>query len=1101
MTDIRYTFTRGFGNVGSTSAYGAWNANFVTWDNTGFGTAISRRPGYNDNYHGPNADKWKIGGVYAYATGNTDFFGQPTYAFELVFFRTSTSVTGSPLASGDQVRLFNRTLTVGSYLQGWSEANAYSTWAATGGVFGGYIHRWEQNLFGFGFTYTDVAHIYFSLANSTAQLTTAQSLYLPDNPSDTTEESYTNLFAGTSASPSIVEPNQYYYATFANTAPTTTQGSGLTLSNINESVSVQPGANGQISLNGGSTYTTGTLTAQPNDTVHFRVLSPNTFSSTLATSLNIGSITKSGTIKTRDAADITPSGFNLGPNTVTGTQPGLQYNAPMTANGSWSPINQGNYTVAGVEGSVTATPTNGQIAVNPSGTPNFISSPVSVQNGDQIRFRFTASSDFSTTTTHSLQIGDVTDTVTCTTTSNPSINPVLTVEYEDISGGFKLKSNPVGGAGTHTFEWSTAGDDSNPAYNNGFQSDSHFDLGSEWQGTTWRVRVRSVNQGQTVTSLYTTVLLPTFVITIPQDAVTQINEGNSVTARVTHTGANTNSQLYWNFLTQFGTDFNPMSGTVTVSGTGTTDFTSFAITDNIAETIDSQTLELYNHSSKAYFNSVNPGNLVSHVSFNLNDTFEQPHLGIALSTDSEPDKLLTVSGSNTTITLSNMSGTTGNHTYMITDNAPTSTFALLSELNILTTVTNASPTQSANFTVNNPQENSGKVYYVWARLTSTTNSSARVWNTGKYFVLSNPDRAIGWQTPSVTIDGDDDDPVSVALTNFGSLCQYKVVAIQTGRWCVTADNDNSFVATFDYTTTAGGVESNTRELPPTPTPGSGDEETYSYEVFVRLRSTAIPGFPSTGYAAGSDAHWVDVTQEQQLTITRTDDADVDPDMPTFSTQFNATPGAYYFKEFTTTGVTNPITWNMSGGTISSSQPTSSTSTTSLQRDENETAFIQVQAPSQTGQSATGTLSYTGGTETSTFTVTTAAAPDGNPVSGSGATGFGLEIFNENGSQVIFGTSHSSAGYIADGTFSVPAAVGTTPTTRVYPVSGTIAELVGNTADEVEIVLVLDNSESSDTFNQLNTFASSYVKNGNGTFTIRNSNTLNAISGTYIVIRS
>ena len=81
----------------------------------------------------------------------------------------------------------------------------------------------------------------------------------------------------------------------------------------------------------------------------------------------------------------------------------------MTANGSWSPINQGNYTVAGVEGSVTATPTNGQIAVNPSGTPNFISSPVSVQNGDQIRFRFTASSDFSTTTTHSLQIGDLKD--------------------------------------------------------------------------------------------------------------------------------------------------------------------------------------------------------------------------------------------------------------------------------------------------------------------------------------------------------------------------------------------------------------------------------------------------------------------------------------------------------------------------------------------------------------------------------------------------------------------------------------------------------------------------------------------------------------------
>ena len=111
MTDIRYTFTRGFGNVGSTSAYGAWNANFVTWDNTGFGTAISRRPGYNDNYHGPNADKWKIGGVYAYATGNTDYLGQPTYAFELVFFRTSTRVTESPLASGDQIKFMNKIFT------------------------------------------------------------------------------------------------------------------------------------------------------------------------------------------------------------------------------------------------------------------------------------------------------------------------------------------------------------------------------------------------------------------------------------------------------------------------------------------------------------------------------------------------------------------------------------------------------------------------------------------------------------------------------------------------------------------------------------------------------------------------------------------------------------------------------------------------------------------------------------------------------------------------------------------------------------------------------------------------------------------------------
>lgn len=501
MTDIRYTFDPSAGTVGGATindpsffAQGAFNANYVTWDNLSQGSAISRRPGYNDNYYGPDPDKWKLGGVYSYQSTTTDYLGNNYWVFELVFFRTSTSITEAPLKNGDRVQIFGRTFRAEPQFPIiYSEYNAYSSgspneggpfgvWDAvpSQGVYGGYIHRWQATMFGFGITYTDVFRTYLDM-NGAGLLTTAQSLYLPENPADTTEESYTNLFAGTGASPSIVEPNQYYYATFANTAPTTTQGSGLTLSNINEPVSVQPGANGQISLNGGSTYTTGTLTAQPNDTVHFRVLSPSTFSSTLVTSLNIGSITKSGTIKTRDAADSTPSGFELGPNSVTGTQPGIQYYAPMTANGSWSPVTLGNYTVAGVEGSVTATPTNGEIAVNSN---NYVSSPLSVQNGDIIRFRFTASSDFATTTTHSLQIGDVTDTVTCTTTSNPSINPVLTVEYEDISGGFKLKSNPVGGAGTHTYVWSTSGGGKNnkPSFSTGFQSNSYFEVGSEWQG-------------------------------------------------------------------------------------------------------------------------------------------------------------------------------------------------------------------------------------------------------------------------------------------------------------------------------------------------------------------------------------------------------------------------------------------------------------------------------------------------------------------------------------------------------------------------------------------------------------------------------------------
>ncbi len=204
MTDIRYTFSPGGGDVGGTSAFGAWNANFVTWDNTGFGGAISRRPGYNNNYPGPNADKWVIGGVYAYVTPIY------TYALDIVFFRTSTGVTGSPLAYGEEVELMGKTLGVGSTFQNHTETSAYGVWAATGGVFGGYIHTWSQPVYTGYFVLSDLFLIYSGLANKNGLLTAAESLYLPGIITDTTEESFTNLFAGTGSSPTEVEKNLYY---------------------------------------------------------------------------------------------------------------------------------------------------------------------------------------------------------------------------------------------------------------------------------------------------------------------------------------------------------------------------------------------------------------------------------------------------------------------------------------------------------------------------------------------------------------------------------------------------------------------------------------------------------------------------------------------------------------------------------------------------------------------------------------------------------------------------------------------------------------------------------------------------------------------------
>lgn len=220
-------------------------------------------------------------------------------------------------------------------------------------------------------------------------------------------------------------------------------------------------------------------------------------------------------------------------------------------------------------------------------------------------------------------------------------------------------------------------------------------------------------------------------------------------------------------------------------------------------------------------------------------------------------------------------------------------------------------------------------------------------------------------------------------------------------------------------------------------------------------------------------------------------ADTTPDTPvlkksdgtTSSSETNASTSTYYYRKFTTEGVTagSSITWNASGEALLAVSQYG-TYSSSITRQLNETGWIRIQSSSNAGTTFTGTVSHTTGAS-ATFTVTTAGAGGSTGSGGGGTADYGLLVNNGNGDEIL-GPTHRSLGIIHSG-----------PTGSISNGSSATLSAPGMTADNgSEVVIILPASFSASVGNNI-TFT-----RGTNQFTLTN-NSGSTVNTTYYIVRA
>ncbi len=177
----------------------------------------------------------------------------------------------------------------------------------------------------------------------------------------------------------------------------------ITVSGINTSVSISI-SNGEYSINGG-TYSNASSRVNNGDTVDVRQTSSGQHLTTTSAVLNLNGITDSFDVTTlENTSDSTPETF------VLTDQIGVALNSVITSN---------SITVTGINTATAISVSGGSFSIN-NGT--FSSVSRTVNNGDLIAVRLTASSTYNTTTQTALTIGGVSDTFSITTLDPPIDN-------------------------------------------------------------------------------------------------------------------------------------------------------------------------------------------------------------------------------------------------------------------------------------------------------------------------------------------------------------------------------------------------------------------------------------------------------------------------------------------------------------------------------------------------------------------------------------------------------------------------------------------------------------------------------------------------------
>lgn len=151
--------------------------------------------------------------------------------------------------------------------------------------------------------------------------------------------------------------------------------------------------NGQFQVNNGNWVTTGTISA--GDSLRLFQEVPNTFETTTTTTVSINGHDFSFTTTTR-AADVTPDNISFT------AQTNVEPSSTVTSN---------TVTLAGFEGQLALSVTNGSLLVNGSAA----GASITVSAGDQIQVVQTSSGDFGTSVTSSVTLGNVATAFTTTT--------------------------------------------------------------------------------------------------------------------------------------------------------------------------------------------------------------------------------------------------------------------------------------------------------------------------------------------------------------------------------------------------------------------------------------------------------------------------------------------------------------------------------------------------------------------------------------------------------------------------------------------------------------------------------------------------------------
>lgn len=168
----------------------------------------------------------------------------------------------------------------------------------------------------------------------------------------------------------------------------------ITVAGINSPTPISI-SGGLYSVNNG-TFVGGATLVNAGDTVRVQCAASNLPATTTTATLTIGGVSGDFRVTTR-AADGTPGTFSFAP--VTDAEPGAT-------------VTSAAITVSGLEGPAAISVTGGLYSINEGA---FIATPGTVDNGNTVRLRLTASAQFSTPVAASLSIGSQQGTFTVTT--------------------------------------------------------------------------------------------------------------------------------------------------------------------------------------------------------------------------------------------------------------------------------------------------------------------------------------------------------------------------------------------------------------------------------------------------------------------------------------------------------------------------------------------------------------------------------------------------------------------------------------------------------------------------------------------------------------